>query len=56
MIQKTTIVRMGGSTYMRLTPTMLEHCGIKETDNEMEMQDEKGKHGNFLSAWKKKNE
>jgi len=56
MIQETTLIRMGGSTYMRLTPTMLEHCNIKETDTKMKIQDEEGKHGPFLSAWKKKDE
>lgn len=54
MIQKTTLVRMGGSTYLRITPSMLDHCNIKETDTEMEIQDEEGKHGKFFSAWKKK--
>jgi hypothetical protein len=54
MKQTTTLIRMGGSTYMRLTPTILEHCNIKEEDNEMIIEDKEKEHGSFFSAWKKK--
>ena len=57
MIQKTTLVKMGGSIYLRITPSMLEHLNIKNVERTtMKMQDEEGKHGKFFSAWVNKDD
>jgi hypothetical protein len=56
---ETTIVNMNGSWYARLPPAFAKHMGVdieKEDYKQAipaEIQDEKGKHGNYCSIWKK---
>lgn len=49
---KTQIKKYGGTLFMKIPPALIEYLNIKE-DDIMIMQDEKGKHGKFFSAWKK---
>jgi hypothetical protein len=56
MKYETTILNNNGSWYVRLPPVFAKHMGLKEEDQtpvEAEIQDEKGKHGNYCSIWKK---
>lgn len=56
MKASTTIRMIGGTWYIRIPPTFAEHIGLKEekTDDIIigEIQDETGKHGKYVTAWK----
>ena len=49
------LIDVGGSQGIILPLFICEHLGIK-VGEEVELQDEKGKHGNYISLWKKKEE
>lgn len=47
------MIQIGGGSYGVIIPKLLrEHIQVKEGDI-IEIQDDSGKHGNFLSLWKK---
>lgn len=50
---ETTLVKQGGTIYMRIPPLLLKHLEIKDETEIVIVQDETGKYGNFFSAWKK---
>lgn len=56
MKQTTSIIRMGGSTYLLLPPSILEHCNIKDTDKKATIEDKEKNNNKFFSAWKKDEE
>lgn len=45
--------RVGGNYYFPLTKDMREYLGINEENFEVEWQDDVGRHGRFISLWKK---
>ena len=50
---KTNTINVGGSIYMRIPPTMCQHLGITSVKNTpVILQDEEGKRGKYMSAWK----
>lgn len=49
---KTTLVKQGGTIYLRLPPVLLSHLQIVDEETTIVVQDEKGKHGNYFTAWK----
>ena len=53
MITKTVVRRMGGSTYLRLPPHIADFLDIKDEKVVFNIQDEEGKHGKFISAWRR---
>ncbi len=57
MKDKTTMRMVGGTWYLRLPPAFARHIGLGEANKndiiEAEKQDEIGKHGNYISGWKK---
>jgi len=50
---ETTIIKLGGTSYLRVPPVMLKHLQIEDETKEMVIQDEEGKHGKYFSAWVK---
>jgi len=47
---------INGSWYILVRPSFARHLGLEGTagDNaEMEMQDEEGTHGKYISVWRK---
>jgi len=53
MISETTVVKIGGTFYMRLPPHLAnDHLVINEKTKMMVKDEEKTK-GKFISAWKK---
>lgn len=51
---QTTLVKQGGTIYMRIPPLLLKHLQIEDETQIVIVQDEEGKHGPYFSAWKKK--
>jgi|TARA_R100000501_G_C2625522_1_gene118969 antitoxin component of MazEF toxin-antitoxin module len=49
------IMNVGGSTCLILPPDVVAYLGL-ENGTVMEIQDEEGKHGKYISVWKKKEE
>ena len=56
MKAETTFRKMGGTWYMKINPSFAGHIGLDEVNQEEiipgEIQDEIGKHGNYISGWK----
>jgi len=46
------MVKFGGTHYLRIPPHLVKFLDIKQ-DSKISIQDEEGKHGKFISAWKK---
>lgn len=49
------IVSIGGSIGITIPPDLLKYLNIS-AKNTVIIQDENGKHGKFITIWKKKNE
>lgn len=50
----TSVIKNGGTLYLRVPPDLAEFLGIKEGQDTVEIQDEQGKHGRFASFWARK--
>lgn len=47
------VKKVGGSTAIFIPKVYCEHLGIKD-EGELILSDDKGKHGNFVAIWNKK--
>ena len=47
------VKRIGSSLWILLPDAQKEHLGGIDDEDEIYMEDGKGKHGNFLAIWKK---
>jgi antitoxin component of MazEF toxin-antitoxin module len=52
MISETNTKKFGGTIYLRIPPHMVEYLTLKEEDLIL-IQDDNGKHGKFVSFWRK---
>ena len=48
------LVKIGANLYFPLTSDLREYLSIDEDNIIVEWQDEEGKHGRYISFWKKK--
>jgi len=51
MIFKTNVKKYGGTNYIRVPPHLVQYLNFEDGD-ELNIQDDKGKHGKFISVWK----
>ena len=52
MITHTNTRKQGGSLYVRIPPHLIEYLDL-EDNMDICIQDDKGKHGKFISLWNK---
>jgi len=52
MITETTTTKVGGTRYLRLPPHIAKFLAVEDNVT-FNIQDEQGKHGRFVSIWKK---
>jgi len=50
MISETTVVKNGGTFYLRIPPHLVKFIQLKEK-SKINIQDETGKKGQYLSMW-----
>lgn len=54
MISETNTQTINGSVYLRIPPHLVEYLKLsKEKSMLMEIRDDVGKYGRFISAWRK---
>ena len=56
MKDDTTIRKINGTWYLRILPTFARFLELDDKDAEgcgAQLQDEEGKHGHYISFWKK---
>jgi len=56
MITQTNTRKQGGTVYVRIPPHLVEYLNLNGDLEELSIQDDKGKHGKFISVWRKDQE
>ena len=51
MITKTNTTKFGGTLYLRIPPHLVQYLEL-DKNMEVNIQDDNGKHGKFLSFWR----
>lgn len=51
MIIKTSIRNIGGTTYARIPPAMVEHLKLREGEDTASLEDKTGPKGKFATLW-----
>ena len=52
MIDETNAQKISGTVYVRIPPHLVRHLNLEKGD-ELFIQDDVGKHGKFISIWRK---
>ena len=53
MITQTNTRKQGGTVYVRIPPHLVEYLDLTGDSEEIQIQDDDGHHGKFISFWRK---